>query len=299
MDFVTSYLDSLKLLNYSPASIETRQTAITGFMRWMKETLIKDLQNIGPEHLKQYQAHLESRRLSGNTVDTWLRGIKDLFDYLEKRNEILINPFEGFEFPKLGLRLPKDILTEEEVKAILATPNLAKEDGIRNRAILETLYSTAIRNQECSLLKVQDVDLASGLIRVQGKGRKERVVPLGKKACEYLKLYIEKVRPRYALDPDCQSLFLAAKNKKLEGQSINVMAKLIGRRLGFTKPVTTHSFRRAAVTHMLKSGAHPMFIQKMLGHATHETMKKYLMITSNDVRETHEKCHPREKGRES
>ena len=298
-DYVTSYLNRLKLLNYSPASIETRQTAITGFSRWMKEKGIRDFQNITSEEVKQYQAYLEFRNLSGNTVDTWLRGMKDLFGYLEKRNIIFLNPFEGYEFPRLGLRLPRDILTEEEVKRILASPNLSRDEGIRNRAILEVLYSTAIRNQESSLLKVQDVDFSSGLLRVQGKGRKERIVPLGKKACEYLKLYIEKVRPKYALDPDCQFLFLAAKNRKLEGQSINLMAKLIGRKLGLSKPVTTHSFRRAAVTHMLKAGAHPMFIQKMLGHATNETMKKYLMVTGKEVKETHEHCHPREKGRET
>lgn len=294
-----SYSYYLKVKNYSHRTIQSRESSLKNFYQWMESRGIKDPRLVTTEHLHEYREYLEGRGMTLNSVDTWLRGIKTFYDYLEKQNEILLNPFDHFEFKKLGERLPENIPTVEEMKQLLSFPDLTTREGLRNRALLEVLYSTAIRNRECFSLNVEDVDLESGYLRVnEGKGRKDRVIPLGKKACEYLKLYLERVRKEYCKNPDEKSLFLTNGGKRLSGQSINCTVKWIGRRAGLLKPVTTHSFRRAAVTHMMNQGAEVMHLQKMLGHASNGTLKKYIQVTLKEVRETHKKCHPLEKGRE-
>jgi integrase/recombinase XerD len=290
-----NYIEFLKLKGFTKNTVKIKCGALELFFKWIEALKGKDFKEVTREDLIEYHSLLILKGYALNTIDTKLRSIKTYFDYLEKNQEIFFNPFEKFDFPKLDNRLPKDILTEEEVKKLLCYPKTFTEYGLRNRAIMELLYSTALRNKECVSLSVYDLDLESGYVRVnQGKGKKDRVIPLGKKACEYIKLYLKKVRIKYATDPDCKALFLSRKNKRIEGQSINLFIKKYGRQLNFEKPVTTHSFRRATVTHMLKNNAHPLYLQRMLGHSTDATLRKYLQITISDIKKTHQTKHPSE-----
>ncbi|EKD28775.1 MAG: site-specific tyrosine recombinase XerC [uncultured bacterium] len=295
-DELEKYLEYLKLKNFSPATVQVRRQSIEHFSYWLGNLSKFDVREVSIEDLRNYFSHMQKKNFSCNTIDTRIRSIKLFFEYLENRQMILINPAERLELPSLGKRWPVNILTEEEVKQLLQSPNLGTSIGIRDRAIMELLYSTAIRRSECANLNIFDLDLNEGYIRInQGKGRKDRIVPLGKKASEYLKIYIEKVYPEQTKELDSNYLFYGYCKNRLEGETINRMIQRYVKLARLNKPVTVHSFRRAAVTHMLKNGASPLYIQKMLGHSTNETLKKYVRLTIKDVKEAHQKHHPMEK----
>lgn len=294
---IEKYLEYIKLKNFSISTITVRRQSLMDFKRWLEKQGKTDIREVTTEDLKNYLSSMQEKGFTNNTVDTRIRSVKLLCEYLEKQQIILINPAERLEMPSLGRRLPLNILTEEEVKRLLIIPNLETSAGIRDRAIMELLYSSAIRRSECTALNVYDIDIEGGYLRInQGKGRKDRIVPLGKKACEYLKLYLKKVRPQLVNDPDINFLFLH-QGKQLQGESINRIIQRNARKGGLSIPVTVHSFRKAAVTHMLRAGASPMYLQKMLGHSTGETMKKYLKVSIKDIKEMHNKKHPGEKSR--
>lgn len=294
---IKQFVEFIRLKGYSPATQKQRFQTLERFSRYMNESKHKKtVQEISLDDLNGYMTHLKEKQCSPYSIDTFMRCIQLFFDYLEKQQILLINPAERLEIPSLGNRLPKYILTEEEVKKLLAMPDVTRAKGLRNRAIMELLYSTGIRRSECCSLTVFDLDLENGYVRVNlGKGSKDRIVPLGKKACEYVKLYLDKVRSKWVTDPDCKKLFIYKYNNPLTKQAINVLLKTYGRKLKLDKPVTTHSFRRATATHMLRHGAGPLYLQRMLGHATTYGMKPYIKVTAVDLKEMHEKKHPRER----
>lgn len=296
---LNKYLEYLKIRNYSIQTITGYGGASLQFIRWINEYGKQNVNQVISEDLRRYLAYLQSKGHSRHGVDTLMRGIKSFFDYLEKQQMIFINPFEEIELPGLGDRSPKHILTEEEIKRLLALPNAATAKGLRNRAIMETLYSSAIRTGECIKLTMLDLDLENGFLKVnQGKNKKDRTVPLGKTACEYLKLYIEKIRSKQALDPDCKILFLSATNTPLKKVTLGVIIREYGRTLNLGKPVSPQSFRRAAVTHMLRNGANPVYLQRLLGHERLDTVGMYIKIAARDLKEAHKKHHPGERQHE-
>lgn len=290
------YLEYLKLKNYTVATRKTRFGLIGRFIRWCEGINKQKAFDVTVDDLRDYRKYLEQKTCTPNTIDTTLRSLKSFFDYLEKQQILFWNPCIKLEFPTLGKRLPANILTEEEVKKLLSLPDLATKTGLRNRALMELLYSTAVRRSECEALNVFDLDLESGYVRVRkGKGQKERVIPLGKKACTYIKRYLKDVRSKWVEDIDSHAVFLTSLCSPLKGQAINVLIKKYGRALNLNKPVTTHSFRRAAVTHMLRNGASPLYLQRMLGHSTNAVMNKYIWVSAHDVKNMHRKKHPRER----
>jgi len=209
---------------------------------------------------------------------------------------LLINPAERLDLPLLKDRLPKHILTEQEIIKILRQPNIHNKTGLRDRALMELLYSTGLRRSECVNLTLWDVDVESGVVRVnQGKNRKDRIVPLGRKACDFLRQYLLKVRPKLTYDPDCKALWIGLYQKPLEGEGLNCMIKKYAKKAGVSAPVSVHTFRRSAVTHMLRRDAHPLYLQRLLGHSTGESMKKYVKVSSKDLKKVHQKTHPRER----
>lgn len=294
------FYSSLELRNYSSATIESHRGSLESFMKWSFERGKRDVREVTEDDLYAFLKYCREKQYARHTVDNRMRSVKAFFDFLEKEQSIFINPAEWLELPGLGDRSPKVILTEKEMERLLKAPNLSRKLGIRDRAIMEVLYSTAIRNAECVALTVFDVDLEAGYVRVnQGKGRKDRMVPLGKKAVAYLKRYLENVRPGLLKDMDDHALFFSRTGKALDGQSLNLLVRTYGRNLGLAKPVTTHSFRRAAITHMLRRGAHPLYLQRMLGHATGETVRRYVKLSAKDIKDAHRKHHPAERERKA
>jgi len=185
-------------------------------------------------------------------------------------------------------------LSREEMKKLLQQPNMSMNAGIRDRALMEILYATALRIDECLAVEVYDVDLRGGVIMVRkGKGKRQRVVPMGKHAAGHLKEYLEKVRPRFASkSPKERRLFLTNRGDPMNCACIRYQLNQYAKQAQLGKTASPHTFRRSCATHMMQEGADIRYIQQMLGHASLATTQQYCKVIPVDVKATHEATHP-------
>jgi integrase/recombinase XerD len=227
-----------------------------------------------------------------------LRPVKRLFEHLTATHKLLINPAEGIVETCRKNRKIGVVLTLEEVKKLMEQPNLSLKTGIRDRAVMEVLYSTAIRLHELLSLEVYHADFKDKVLYIRkAKGNKQRVVPLGKTAGAFLKEYLEKIRPHYAKKNVRQRrLFLLNTGQALTPAAIRTSLRNYRIEAAIKKPVSPHTFRRTCATHLLQAGADIRYIQKLLGHRHLSTTQTYTKIMPMEVKKTHEKTHPGVKG---
>lgn len=294
--YIEPFLEVLKLRNYASATIKSYRDHLTLFLRWCRESSVTDIRLITTDYIREYQKDIMNHGLTPETVHLKLRSLKRFFEYMEETNQLLCNPADRIIFPNLGTRLPKHILTIAEMKRLLETPNTGMWYGIRDRAILEVLYSTGIRRAECVNLNVYDIDYDAGCLRVNnGKGAKDRIVPVGASALTWTKEYAQKIRPRHAdKQPNTRTLFLTNQGRAFTGTALGRLVGRYAKRSRLNKPVSAHTIRRSLATHMLQEGAHPQYVQRILGHATIDTIEKYVRLTGADLKKTHKNTHPRE-----
>jgi integrase/recombinase XerD len=184
----------------------------------------------------------------------------------------------------------------QDVEQILELPDVKSLRGYRDRTILEVLYSTALRREEIANLELNDIDTDGGYVYVrEGKGNKDRVVPLGRSACDTVKSYLLGVRPHWPNAQKTKYLFLNRWGRGMSPNAVWAVVRKYARAADLDKPVATHSFRTACATHMLRNGAPIRQLQEMLGHASLESTQIYTLVTINDLRAMHRKFHPREK----
>jgi integrase/recombinase XerD len=216
----------------------------------------------------------------------YFQAIKLFFRHLEERQQIFENPARGL--PPIRVRDSlQPVPTEEEMRILLEQPDVATPLGIRNRAILETMYSAGIRRQETASLRVGSVNLAERVIRVMGKGSRERMVPLGPTAVQWLGLYLAEIRPGFAGAASEEALWLAQNGAPLDGNALQAMIVRYGKAPGIVTPIRLHSIRRACATHMLRRGASPAAIQALLGHADMKHLSQYLRLSIADLKRVH------------
>ena len=296
VDF-TAYLKALKRAHSTRLGY-TRSVAI--FLAWLDG---RDVRGIRRTDVQTYQAALvESGKYTTQSIHVFMRGVRRFYDWLDRNGKVLVNPTLGFQLPKLEDRLPRTILTKSEMRRLLDAPDTSRLDGIRNKAMLELFYSTGLRLAELCALTVYDVDLNSGFVRVNcGKGAKDRVVPMGHKATQYVKEYVRHVRGRFTQKRrDERALFVG----KQSGKPINplIVQRLIvhyAEAAGISKRVTPHVFRHTCATHMLADGADVVHVQHLLGHACIDTTQIYTRVAEREVKRTHGKTHPRERDAET
>jgi site-specific recombinase XerD len=300
-DHLLGFTQNMKVKHYSLASIAVYATHLPGLFAYLTEQGITDVKRVTLEHLRAYLImlveHTSSRtkgKYSTSTICTKTRAMKRFFQYLEESGIILINPAEQIKEPKKPKRLPRAVLTDDEVRMILAQPKLGTKSGIRARALLEVLYSTGIRLEEIINLTVFDCDLQGGLLRVKGKFSKDRVVPLGTHASRFLKEYITRVRPCLTKKKAIKSLFVSRFSEPLSKQVIEIMVRSYARKAGIKKKVTPHTFRHTFATELVKNGADITAVRKMLGHSQLSATNIYVHAAGTDVKITHSKSHPRE-----
>jgi integrase/recombinase XerD len=206
------------------------------------------------------------------------------------------DPASAITFAREPKLIPKEILTREEMVELIEAPDITTVLGYRDRTIMELLYTTAIRRNECRDLKVTDVNFEDGLLRVFGKGQKERIVPIGRIALKFMDNYVASVRPLLAKTSSDMHLFLSSRGN---GLSRNVIGEFITRyaaQAGIDKAVTPHTFRHTCATHMLRNRADVRYIQVLLGHESLNSTQIYTHVAVTDLRDVLRKYHPREIG---
>lgn len=304
---LSGFTKHLKVKNYSPSSIVAYREHLPGLFAHLKELGITDVKRVTSGHLQSYQLrimeHTSARtnnKYSVGTICTKTRAMKRFFKYLEDSGTILINPAEHIKEPKKETRLPRSILSEVEVRNILAQPRLTTRNGVRARAVLEVLYSTGIRLEELINLTIFDCDLQGGLLRVKGKFSKDRIVPLGKHAVSFLKEYITRVRPQHTnKNKTIKNLFVSRFSGPLSKQVIELMVRDYARKAGITKKVTPHTFRHTFATELVRNGADITAVRKMLGHSNLSATNIYIHVAGVDVKKTHNMSHPRERDKDT
>jgi integrase/recombinase XerD len=297
--YVHRYLEWMRQKNYSHATVAVRQEVIRYFLEWCYERSLIKANEVSKSVLERYWRYIFMYRkqdgypLAARTQRLRLTGVRLFFRWLAKQNHILMNPAADLELPLPEKRLPNNILTLEEVEAVIAVPNIAKPYGIRDRAILETFYSTGIRRAELVNLKVLDIDVERGTVMIrQGKGKKDRMIPIGERALQWIIKYRNDVRPLWVKPDDDGSLFLRSNGRPYTPKHLGDQVKRIIGEAHLSKKGSCHLFRHTMATLMLEHGADIRYIQAMLGHSSLETTQIYTQISIQKLKEVHTKTHP-------
>jgi integrase/recombinase XerD len=302
--YAEKYVERMKVLNYSPRTIEGRRYDLFKFFRFLGEMGISDITTVTRELIRDYQTHLyeETNRqgepFTVGSRNNNLKVAKLFFRFLKEEDYLAQDPSRDVPYAKVSKRLPRSILTKQEVRKLLRAPDTHSLMGYRDRAMLEVFYSTGLRNSELGALKVEDVDTDEGFLRVNlGKGGKDRVVPLGKIACRYVENYVKAVRPHLTKDQANRYLFLSLRGNRMGRIVIAQNIRRYARRAKLQKSVTAHTLRHTCATQMMRNKANLRHIQELLGHACLTTTQVYTSVTIAELKEAHKKYHPRERER--
>jgi len=307
------WVEAMRTRGLSEAHVDNSQMTLAAFILWAQERGVTKAREVTRPVLESYQRFLfyyrkETKVPAGTQPDhevsseepltlrtqvEKLSALKGFFRWLTRHGYILANPASELELPRVPPRRPPEILTLAEVEQVLSQPDLEAPYGLRDRAILETLYSTGMRRKELSRLRISDIETAAGILRVRhGKGRKERVIPIGSRALAWIHRYLLDVRRQLATSPDDGTLFLTVTGKPFWPDTLTQMVRDYFRKAGITKPGSCHLFRHTMATLMLENGADIRFIQEMLGHATLHATTIYTHVAIRKLKEIHTATHP-------
>lgn len=297
--YALAYKEQLHAQHYATQSVQYKYVSIRWFIDWCRERGIERIQHITRPILQRYQRHLyhaesgSGKPLTVASQRNRLTAVRTWFRFLMRENLILYNPASELELPKPEKRLPKHTLTIEEAELVLTQPDLATDTGLRDRAMLEVLYSTGIRRQEVINLTRQDINTGAGVIAVrQGKGKNDRFVPIGDRALLWTGKYLDDVRPQHALPSSPDNAFLDETGKELDPHKVSRAVKKYVKQSGIDKIGSCHLFRHTMATLMLENGADIRFIQQMLGHSQLSTTEIYTHVAIHKLKEIHTATHP-------
>lgn len=293
------YLASLRL---RPASAAIVRWVLPHFFAHLDELgVADDLRAVREEHLVSYARRLRTvagKRGHVATISTqrsFLSTVRGLFAHLERRRLILRSPAQGLAMPR-AVRLPGAVPSEAQVRRLLQAPFPGHRRGIRDRAILEVLYGAGLRVSECVRLDVVDLDLAERTLLVRnGKGKKDRVVPVGGRAALALELYLREARPLFRRSSQDQALFLSTPGGRLTRGAIQTRVRTLQKAIASPVWISPHVLRHACATHLLKGGADVRHVQELLGHKRLETTALYTRVDISDLRAVLQRAHPRDR----
>ena len=251
------------------------------------------IENIDVSIIESFIKYLFKSESSTYSQARIVSGLKSFFNYLLLEEKIDINPMELIDAPKLVRKLP-ETLSIKEIEIIIDAVDLDSKEGMRNKAILETLYSCGLRVSELVNLKVQNLFLDIGFIKVLGKGMKERLVPIGTKAAECISLYMNEYRTHINISEGFEGyLFINRRGKNLTRNMIFIIVKDLVKKAGLNKNISPHTFRHSFATHLIEGGADLRAVQEMLGHESITTTEIYTHLNKNYLKEVVNKFHPR------
>ena len=293
------FTEHLKVLNRSEATIK----AYTANVRQFLEEEKRNIKTMTKSDMEAYVATIYEYRMadgkgySQGSIAVKIRSLKRFFEFLESANIIFINPMEYIPEPRKEKNLPRTMLTTGEMEKLLDQANLGTRTGIRDRAVLEVLYSTGARLSELCSLTIYDADLQGRMLRInKGKGQKDRVVPLGRHAVRFLREYITKIRPHFTRrNRKSRVLFVNQLGRPLSRQMVQIMVRTNAKKAGIKKKVSPHTLRHTFAGQLVKNGADVLAVQKMLGHEQLKTTQGYIRALAVDLKKVHAKSHPRER----
>lgn len=283
----------------SKDTLKRRESALRRFIHWCDERELDQPQDITKPILERYKRHLYYYRkpngepLSIGSQSVMLTPIKTFFKYLSKENHILYNPASELEIPKKPKRLPKTILHKDDIEQIINTTDIETVSGIRDRAIIETLYSTGMRRMELVNLTIYDIDRRRGAVWIrQGKNQKDRIVPIGGRASSWIDAYQHNARPELITHINEEKLFINDYGSAFQRDALSSLVKRYLNKANITVTGSCHLFRHACATHMLENGADIRYIQQMLGHEDLNTTEIYTQVSIDKLKDIHTATHP-------
>jgi integrase/recombinase XerD len=295
--YLREHLNALAVQNYSEHTVRNRQVHIGYFVAWAQSHGLREPIEVTRPVLERYQRHLFYYRkkngepLSFRSQHARLVPLRVWFRWLTRQNHILHNPASELELPRLGRTLPKNILSVQEVERVMMQPDIEEPIGLRDRAILETLYSTGLRRLEMIQLKLYDLSLDRGLVLVrQGKGKKDRYVPIGERGTLWLQKYIREARPEIVIEPDDRTVFLTTQGEPFSRDHLTAEVRKHIASQG--KAGACHLLRHCMATHMHENGADIRYIQQILGHEDIKTTQIYTHVALKALQQVYAATHP-------
>lgn len=292
--FVREYLATLKLeRNLSENTIASYKNDLSSLFHFLTDSGVKDPSQVNSKLLNDFFGLLVKLGLSSRSAARYYSSVKGFFGYLLSNAYIEINPMEKISAPKVSKSLP-NVLNINEIEGILSQPDTTKKLGLRDKALLETFYACGLRVSELITLKISDLFLSEEMIRVFGKGSKERFVPIGSSAIKWIGEYLKNSRPLLEKRAKSQHvLFLNSRGTKLSRMGVWKIVNKYATLAGIKKEVHPHTFRHSFATHLLEGGADLRAVQEMLGHVDISTTQIYTHIDRDYIKQIHRDFHPR------
>ncbi len=293
------HLEALQVQNYSEYTIRNRRVHIGFFIQWCHDRGITEAAEVTRPILEHYQRYLfhyrqkNGKPLTFRSQNTRLVPLRVWFRWMARQRHILHNPASELELPRMEQRLPKSVLTVGEMEQVLAQPDIHDPLGLRDRALMEMLYSTGMRRMELAGLKLYELDTERGTVTIrQGKGKKDRVIPIGERAAAWLDKYIREARPKLVVEPDDRTVFLSNAGEPFCLDHLSGLVRTYVDAAEIGKRGSCHMFRHSMATLMLENGADIRYIQQMLGHADLKTTQIYTQVSIRQLKRIHAATHP-------
>jgi integrase/recombinase XerD len=296
---IRDYVEWMRSRNYSEETVVNRTAYLRRFMLWCAERSLTRPKEVTKPILERFQRYLyhyrrpDGRPISFRSQGVQITAVRGFFRFLTRTNRLLYNPGADLELPKLEHRLPRAVLTVSEVERVLALPDIEDLYGLRDRAVLEVLYCCGLRRKELVNLSLYDLDQERGTLHVrQGKGKKDRMVPIGERALAWVRKYLDEVRPQLVVEPDSGYLFLTLYGQALSVSWLTDRVREYVEQAELGKHGSCHLFRHTMATLMLEGGADVRFIQEMLGHSDPKTTQIYTLVSIKKLQAVHAATHP-------
>lgn len=274
-------------------SIEAYARDLRDFARFVASRGVRSPEAVTHATVTVYLLALRQRGLAATTIKRRTAAIRGMFQFLLREGRLESDPTLDLATPRLPRRLPR-VLSVEEIERLLSMPDLSRPEGCRDRAMFEVMYASGLRVSELIGLQLGDVDLKAELIRAVGKGRKERLVPMGSQAVQAVRSYLRQARPQLLRGRQTQAMFLNRRGARLTRQGCWKLLRHYARRARITTPLSPHVLRHSFATHLLERGADLRAVQEMLGHAVITTTQVYTHVTRDRLKDIYRSAHPRE-----
>lgn len=300
-DFLLPYLDDMKQRNFSSGTIAGRALDIQRFLRFCEDRSILTPAAVTVSHIERFTRYemtrtseMTGKRLSVVTVIRSLSTLRSFTGYLARKGHILFNPAREIEIPKMGRRLPRNTLSAREVEEMMTVPDIMDIVGLRNRAILELLYSTGMRRGEACKLDIADLDFPGETVFIrQAKGLVDRITPVGPRALAWLQKYLKEARAGFPGSEKTEALFLSSTRcGRLSAQMISQAVARAKKASGISKQGAAHMLRHTAATLMLENGADVRYVQQFLGHRELNSTQRYTHVSIKALSDVHARTHP-------